>query len=168
MILSFLPSAGRLTVSIVRAKNLRIIDVTRNSTDPYVRVTLRHNGKKLKKKKTAIIRNTINPLFNEALMFDVSRDVLKNSTIEFEVLHDSLLGESYTILYNLPISHQKTKSFLIPMIGSNEFLGYAIMGKTSETKSQSRSYFDDIFRAKTTKSHWLQLIDKDTKDSSKP
>lgn len=98
--MSFLPSAERLTVVLIKARNLRVVDYTRNASDPYVKVSLIHGGKKIKKRKTGVYRNTVSPTFNEALTFDISKDILKNCTIEFIVFHDSLLG-SYSYIYLL-------------------------------------------------------------------
>lgn len=94
--LSYLPSAERLTVVLIKARNLRVVDDSRNSSDPYVKVSLIHNGKKIKKRKSGVYRNTVCPVFNEALTFDISKDILKTSLIEFLVMHDSLLGKIIT------------------------------------------------------------------------
>lgn len=91
--MSYLPSAERLTVVLIKARNLKVVDVSRNSSDPYVKVSLIQNGKKIKKRKSGVYRNTICPVFNEALTFDISKDTLKTCTVEFLVLHDSLLGK---------------------------------------------------------------------------
>lgn len=90
--LSYLPSAERLTVVLVKARNLKVVDDTRNASDPYVKVSLIQGGKKIKKRKSGVYRNTVCPVFNEALTFDISKDILKSCIIEFLVLHDSLLG----------------------------------------------------------------------------
>lgn len=104
-------------------------------TDPYVKVSIICNGgKRLKKKKTTVIRNTINPVFNEALTFDISRETLKNSVIEFLVMHDNLLG-------------------------ANELLGRAIVGNSSEVRIEEKQFFDEIFRTKSTKTEWIPLSD---------
>lgn len=100
--MSFLPSAERLTVVLIKARNLRVVDDSRNASDPYVKVSLIHAGKKIKKRKTGVYRNTVCPTFNEALTFDISKDILKNCIIEFCVFHDSLLGteeRTYSIAY---------------------------------------------------------------------
>lgn len=93
--MSYLPSAERLTVVLIKARNLKVVDMSRNSSDPYVKLSLIQNGKKIKKRKSGVYRNTICPVFNEALTFDISKDTLKTCTIEILVAHDSLLGESF-------------------------------------------------------------------------
>lgn len=39
--------------------------------DPFVKVVLQHNGKRLKKKKTSVKQNTLNPYFNESFSFEI-------------------------------------------------------------------------------------------------
>ncbi|CAG9798888.1 unnamed protein product [Chironomus riparius] len=133
--LSYLPSAERLTCVVIKARNLRVFDDTRNSSaDPYVKVSIIYNGKRLKKKKTTVLRNTINPVFNEALTFDISRDMLKHSIIEFLVMHDNLLG-------------------------ANELLGRAVIGNSHEVRIEEKQFFDEIFRTKSATAQWIPLSD---------
>lgn len=102
--------------------------------DPYVKVSIIYNGKRLKKKKTTVLRNTINPVFNEALTFDISRDMLKHSIIEFLVMHDNLLG-------------------------ANELLGRAVIGNSHEVRIEEKQFFDEIFRTKSATAQWIPLSD---------
>lgn len=132
--LAYLPSAERLTVNVVKGRNLRVFDDTRNSSDPYVKISLLHNGKKLKKRKTTVLRNTVNPVFNEAFSFNVGKDTLKNSLIEFLVLHDSLLG-------------------------ANELLGRGVLGHSKEIRKEEKHFFDEMFRTKTATAQWITLRD---------
>jgi Ca2+-dependent lipid-binding protein len=50
--------------------------------DPYVKVYLIANGKRIKKKKTSARKNTNNPVWNEAVSFSVPATALATSAIE--------------------------------------------------------------------------------------
>ncbi|XP_006816178.1 synaptotagmin-6-like [Saccoglossus kowalevskii] len=69
--LSYLPTSERLSIVVMKAKNLQPHISTTENCDPYVKVTLIHRGKKVKRKKTVVCKNERNPIFNEALPFDV-------------------------------------------------------------------------------------------------
>uniref|UniRef100_A0A3Q3J6A0 C2 domain-containing protein n=1 Tax=Monopterus albus TaxID=43700 RepID=A0A3Q3J6A0_MONAL len=68
--LRYVPTAGKLTVNIMEAKNLKKMDVG-GLSDPFVKVVLQHNGKRIKKKKTSVKQNTLNPYFNESFSFEI-------------------------------------------------------------------------------------------------
>ncbi|XP_041354322.1 synaptotagmin-10-like [Gigantopelta aegis] len=75
--LCYLPTAGRLTLTIVKARNLKAMDIT-GSSDPYVKVSLMCQGKRIKKKKTSVKKSTLHPVFNEALVFDVPQESIED------------------------------------------------------------------------------------------
>ncbi|XP_070144494.1 synaptotagmin 1 isoform X2 [Drosophila kikkawai] len=68
--LRYVPTAGKLTVVILEAKNLKKMDVG-GLSDPYVKIAIMQNGKRLKKKKTSIKKCTLNPYYNESFSFEV-------------------------------------------------------------------------------------------------
>lgn len=75
--LSYLPTAERLTVVVVKARNLKNESSPPESFSPLVKVYLLQNGKKISKKKTSIKKCDINPIFNEAMIFSVPANNLK-------------------------------------------------------------------------------------------
>ena len=40
-------------------------------SDPYVKITIMLDKKRLKKKKTTVKKNTLNPYFNESFSFEI-------------------------------------------------------------------------------------------------
>uniref|UniRef100_A0A915NY82 C2 domain-containing protein n=1 Tax=Meloidogyne floridensis TaxID=298350 RepID=A0A915NY82_9BILA len=52
--LRYVPTAGKLTVVVLEAKNLKKMDVG-GLSDPYVKIVLMQGGKRLKKKKTKVM-----------------------------------------------------------------------------------------------------------------
>merc|ERR1719376_764240 len=76
--LRYVPTAGKLTIIILEAKNLKKMDVG-GLSDPYVKITLMQGGKRLKKKKTTIKKNTLCPYYNESFSFEVPFEQIQKS-----------------------------------------------------------------------------------------
>ncbi|KAI8434069.1 hypothetical protein MSG28_012218 [Choristoneura fumiferana] len=64
------PAAARLTVVLLKARNLPKMDVT-GLADPYVKMYLLYNGQRIAKKKTHVKKRTLNPVFNESFVFEL-------------------------------------------------------------------------------------------------
>ncbi|XP_068779525.1 synaptotagmin-3 [Struthio camelus] len=94
--LCYLPTAGRLTVTIIRASNLRAMDLTGYS-DPYVKASLMAEGRRLKKRKTSIKKNTLNPSYNEALVFDLPHASVHSVSLTIAVLDYDCIGHNEVI-----------------------------------------------------------------------
>uniref|UniRef100_A0A8C6Z2X9 Synaptotagmin 12 n=1 Tax=Nothoprocta perdicaria TaxID=30464 RepID=A0A8C6Z2X9_NOTPE len=82
--LSYLPTAERLTVVVVKAKNL-VWSNGKGTADPFVKVYLLQDGRKISKKKTAVKRDDPNPVFNEAMIFSVPAIVLQELSLRVTV-----------------------------------------------------------------------------------
>ncbi|XP_073996907.1 synaptotagmin-12-like isoform X2 [Rhodnius prolixus] len=80
--LSYLPTAERLTVVIVKARNLKFAN---QIGDPYVKVYLLRNGKKVHKKRTQMKKNEPCPIFNEAMIFSVPNNLLQSLEVRVTV-----------------------------------------------------------------------------------
>ncbi|XP_058243842.1 synaptotagmin-1b [Hemibagrus wyckioides] len=94
--LRYVPTAGKLTIVILEAKNLKKMDVG-GLSDPYVKIHLIQNGKRLKKKKTTIKKNTLNPYYNESFSFEVSSEQIQKVQIVVTVLDYDKIGKNDTI-----------------------------------------------------------------------
>ncbi|KAL5009668.1 hypothetical protein ScPMuIL_011973 [Solemya velum] len=91
--LSYLPTAERLTIVIVKARNLKWTD-SKEAGDPFIKVYLLQNGKKISKKKTTVKRGERNPIFNEAMIFSVPATAL--STVQLRITVAELLSDNRT------------------------------------------------------------------------
>uniref|UniRef100_A0A3P9KI18 Synaptotagmin n=1 Tax=Oryzias latipes TaxID=8090 RepID=A0A3P9KI18_ORYLA len=94
--LRYVPTAGKLTVVVLEAKNLKKMDVG-GLSDPYVKIHLMQNGKRLKKKKTTIKKNTLNPYYNESFSFEVPFEQIQKVQIVITVLDYDKIGKNDAI-----------------------------------------------------------------------
>lgn len=105
--ISYQISIEKLTIIVVRARNLPVLDDPANA-NPYVKVrtqvrfhfahclihfrwgvaqvSLVLDGKSFKKKKSSIQHETSSPVWNDILSFDVTSDVLPKCVLQFSVL----------------------------------------------------------------------------------
>ena len=95
-----------------------------------MKVSLLCAGRRIKKKKTSAKRNTLNPTWNEALVFSLGKEFLSNSTIEFLVYNDNLLGNS-------------------------EPMGKVAVGPTSS--GEQLAHWNDIMNSKNAMARWHHL-----------
>ena len=100
------------------------------SPDPVVKICLLHNGKKLKKKKTSAARNTLNPTWNEAVVFSLPNEYLSDLTVDITVVNDNLLG-------------------------NNEVLGRVQLG--ADSNDEELQHWNDVLRSKSATARWHHL-----------
>lgn len=110
--LSYLPTAERLTLVVVKARNLRGVNSTPG--DFFVKVYLLQQGKKMHKKKTSVKKGEKSPIFNEAIIFSMPAHALQ--TIQLRLTVAELNGDQGT--------NPKTYS-----------VGHIIIGSTSAGKA---------------------------------
>uniref|UniRef100_A0A8C7NQW9 Synaptotagmin n=1 Tax=Oncorhynchus mykiss TaxID=8022 RepID=A0A8C7NQW9_ONCMY len=94
--LRYVPTAGKLTVCILEAKNLKKMDVG-GLSDPYVKIALLQGGKKLKKKKTTVKKNTLNPYYNESFSFEIPMDMMQKILVVVTVFDYDKIGKNDAI-----------------------------------------------------------------------
>ncbi|XP_076748631.1 synaptotagmin-10 isoform X1 [Xylocopa sonorina] len=91
--LCYLPTAGRLTVTVIKARNLKAMDIT-GSSDPYVKVYLLCQDRRLRKKKTSVKKNTLFPVYNEILGFDVPAENIEDVSLIVKVIDYDRIGSN--------------------------------------------------------------------------
>ncbi|KAL2091074.1 hypothetical protein ACEWY4_013337 [Coilia grayii] len=94
--LRYVPTAGKLTVCILEAKNLKKMDVG-GLSDPYVKIQLLQNGKKIKKKKTTVKKNTLNPYYNESFSFEIPLEQMQKILVVVTVFDYDKIGSNDAI-----------------------------------------------------------------------
>uniref|UniRef100_A0A0B6ZNX5 C2 domain-containing protein n=1 Tax=Arion vulgaris TaxID=1028688 RepID=A0A0B6ZNX5_9EUPU len=69
--LMYLPTAEKLSVTVLNAKGLKTMEGRRGSIEVYTKVTLMFEGRPVKKTKTTSKVNDLSPVFNETFVFDI-------------------------------------------------------------------------------------------------
>ncbi|KAK7473709.1 hypothetical protein BaRGS_00035036, partial [Batillaria attramentaria] len=128
--LSYLPSAERLTVVVVKARNLKHPESSREALDAYCKVTVVAGNKKTKKKKTATVHNTNNPIWNEALVFNFAKEHLDSVALEVSVFNDN-------------------------KIGNDERLGKVRL--SCDSSGEEKVHWQDLVREKSASARWHKL-----------
>jgi len=89
--LRYVPNTGKLTVIVLEAKNLKKMDVG-GLSDPYVKMALMQNGKRVRKKKTTIKKCTLNPYYNESFTFDLPFEYIQSVNLLVTVVDYDRVG----------------------------------------------------------------------------
>lgn len=79
------PAASRVTVVVLKARNLPKMDIT-GLSDPYVKIYLLYNNQRISKKKTHVKKRTLNPVFNESFVFDLPRSEQGLAKVQLEFM----------------------------------------------------------------------------------
>nr|XP_040571601.1 synaptotagmin 1-like isoform X2 [Lepeophtheirus salmonis] len=94
--LRYVPNSGKLTIVILEAKNLKKMDVG-GLSDPYVKIALMQNDKRIRKKKTSIKKCTLNPYYNESFSFEVPFEHIQKVQLWVTVVDYDRVGASEPI-----------------------------------------------------------------------
>jgi len=65
--------------------------------DPYVKIWLTHDGKKIEKKKTPVKEKTLNPIFEETIMFTVPYERIRQTSLIVSVMDYDRIGRNEPI-----------------------------------------------------------------------
>uniref|UniRef100_A0A493TGT2 Synaptotagmin-17 n=1 Tax=Anas platyrhynchos platyrhynchos TaxID=8840 RepID=A0A493TGT2_ANAPP len=140
--LNYLPSAGRLNVDIIRAKQLLQTDMSQGS-DPFVKIQLVHGLKLTKTKKTSCMRGTIDPFYNESFSFKVPQEELENASLVFTVYGHNVKS-------------------------SNDFIGRIVIGQYSTGAPESNHWRRMLNAHRTAVEQWHSLRSREECDRVSP
>ncbi|XP_043848469.1 synaptotagmin-like protein 2 isoform X5 [Dromiciops gliroides] len=95
----YVDSLMEFHVFVAQCKDLAAADVKKQRSDPYVKIYLLPDKGKMGKKKTLVMKKTLNPVYNEILRYKIDKQSLKNQKLNLSVWHrdtfkrNSFLGE---------------------------------------------------------------------------
>ncbi|NWX62816.1 SYTL4 protein, partial [Promerops cafer] len=92
--LSYEQKTQTLFIHVKECRQLAYGDEARKRSNPYVKTYLLPDKSRQGKRKTTIKRNTINPLYNELLKYEISRSLLLARTLQFSVWHHDRFGRN--------------------------------------------------------------------------
>ncbi|KAK3570057.1 hypothetical protein QTP86_009587 [Hemibagrus guttatus] len=148
--LRYVPTAGKLTIVILEAKNLKKMDVG-GLSDPYVKIHLMQNGKRLKKKKTTIKKHTLNPYYNESFSFEVSSEQIQIIVTVLD--YDKIMS----VLHAFPQKVQIIVTVLdYDKIGKNDTIGKILVG-TNGSGTERRHWEDMLASPRRPIAQWHAL-----------
>lgn len=99
--LMYLPTSEKLNLFVLAAQGLRVVDAQKLPAECFVKVTLLHDGRPMKKTKTSSQSNEVSPSFNESFTFDVPTHQLGKVYFTLSVISvdkdgkRNLIGRSY-------------------------------------------------------------------------
>ncbi|KAL2304177.1 hypothetical protein Nmel_012919 [Mimus melanotis] len=92
--LSYEQRTQTLFIHVKECRQLAFGDEGRKRSNPYVKTYLLPDKSRQGKRKTTIKRNTINPLYNELLKYEISKSLLLTRTLQFSVWHHDRFGRN--------------------------------------------------------------------------
>ncbi|XP_016062320.1 PREDICTED: synaptotagmin-like protein 2 isoform X1 [Miniopterus natalensis] len=95
----YMDSLKELHIFVAQCKDLAAADIRKQRSDPYVKTYLLPDKGKMGKKKTLVVKKTLNPVYNEILRYKIEKQILKTQKLNLSVWHrdtfkrNSFLGE---------------------------------------------------------------------------
>ncbi|KAM5317421.1 synaptotagmin-like protein 2 isoform 7-T11 [Glossophaga mutica] len=95
----YVDSLKELHIFVAQCKDLAAADIRKQRSDPYVKTYLLPDKGKMGKKKTLVVKKTLNPVYNEILRYKIDKQTLKTQKLNLSVWHrdtfkrNSFLGE---------------------------------------------------------------------------
>lgn len=146
-----------LTITLIRARCLRSAD-TNGRSDPYVKLHLVPGVAKATKLRSHTIRRTLNPDFDETLVYHgISSDDIKTKSLKFSVLDEDSVGADFLGEYRLKLSSLKADV--------RESYSVFLQNKTDDTelnndedKSERGKLLIRLFYSKLTSNFHVKII----------
>uniref|UniRef100_A0A672T9C2 Rabphilin-3A-like n=1 Tax=Sinocyclocheilus grahami TaxID=75366 RepID=A0A672T9C2_SINGR len=105
---------NELQCNIIKAKGLKPMD-SNGLADPYVKLHLLPGASKSNKLRTKTIRTTLNPVWNETLVYHgITNEDMQKKTLRLSVSdedkfgHNEFIGETRVVLKKLKLNQKKT------------------------------------------------------------
>uniref|UniRef100_A0A803XPV3 Synaptotagmin like 4 n=1 Tax=Meleagris gallopavo TaxID=9103 RepID=A0A803XPV3_MELGA len=92
--LSYEQKTQTLFIHVKECRQLAYGDETKKRSNPYVKTYLLPDKSRQGKRKTTIKRNTVNPLYNELLKYEINKSLLLARTLQFSVWHHDRFGRN--------------------------------------------------------------------------
>ncbi|XP_075395331.1 synaptotagmin-like protein 4 [Tenrec ecaudatus] len=83
-----------LSIHVKECYQLAYADETKKRSNPYVKTYLLPDKSRQGKRKTSIKRDTINPLYDEILRYEIPESLLAQRTLQFSVWHHGRFGRN--------------------------------------------------------------------------
>uniref|UniRef100_A0A8D0GLK8 Synaptotagmin-like protein 4 n=1 Tax=Sphenodon punctatus TaxID=8508 RepID=A0A8D0GLK8_SPHPU len=83
-----------LFIHVKECRHLAYADEIKKRSNPYVKTYLLPDKSRQGKRKTTIKRNTVNPLYNELLKYEINKSLLLARTLQFSVWHHDRFGRN--------------------------------------------------------------------------
>lgn len=81
-------------IYIYQCRELAVAEAKKQRSDPYVKAYLLPEKAKMGKRKTAVKKKTLNPVYNEILRYKISKQSLLAQTLNLSVWHHDALGRN--------------------------------------------------------------------------
>ncbi|XP_006026572.1 synaptotagmin-like protein 4 [Alligator sinensis] len=92
--LSYELQTQTLLINVKECRQLAYADEAKKRSNPYVKTYLLPDKSRQGKRKTTIKRNTVNPLYNEYLKYEINKSLLLGRTLQFSVWHHDRFGRN--------------------------------------------------------------------------
>ncbi|KAK9393538.1 synaptotagmin-like 4 [Crotalus adamanteus] len=93
--LSYEEKTQALFIHVKECRHLAYADPARKRSNPYVKTYLLPDKSRQGKRKTTIKRNTVNPLYNELLKYEIQKSLLLTRILQFSVWHHDRFGRNH-------------------------------------------------------------------------